>query len=293
MNAKSNSVNANLNFSCVELNFSNVELSFRNAKLSFRKAICGKNAAYGSSGDCSNIICTSDCYVYGNIMSLIAGLDNSGNVSGAFSTAKTLTSDYTFKRLFYGNKKIKNNTTKNLELPATTLTNFCYQAMFRGCTSLTAAPALPATNLAVSCYQSMFSSCTSLVNAPDLPATNLAVSCYQFMFSSCTSLQNAPALPATTLAPSCYQGMFQGCAKLVNAPELRAPTLAQAGYTLMFSGCSSLYNMVCLATDISADGTNNWLKGVHSGGTFTKASSMSGWTTGVSGIPKGWTVQDY
>ena len=37
-----------------------------------------------------------------------------------------------------------------------TMENYCYNAMFYGCTSLTQAPALPATTLASYCYDYMF-----------------------------------------------------------------------------------------------------------------------------------------
>ena len=86
--------------------------------------------------------------------------------------------------------------------------------MFNGCTSLTSAPELPATTLTSYCYSAMFQRCTSLVNAPALPATILNDYCYQYMFYRCTSIVNAPELPATTLAPYCYQYMFYGCTKL-------------------------------------------------------------------------------
>ena len=99
-----------------------------------------------------------------------------------------------------------------------------------------------------------------------LPATTLALSCYASMFAYCTSLTTAPELPATTLAKRCYNGMFQGC--------------------------SSLNYIKCLATDISASNcTGNWVSGVASTGTFVKASGTS-WTTGVNGIPTGWTVEE-
>ena len=48
-----------------------------------------------------------------------------------------------------------------------------------------------------------------------------------------------------------------------------------------------------LATDISATNcTKDWTYGVSSSGTFVKSTSMSSWTTGTSGIPSGWAVQD-
>ena len=174
-------------------------------------------------------------------------------------------------------------------LPATTLKNSCYLYMFGGCTSLTQAPALPATTLNTGCYQSMFSNCTGLTQAPELPATTLAYSCYSNMFQGCTSLTTAPELPATTLAGSCYQSMFYGCTSLTTAPVLPATKLAQTCYSAMFQGCTSLNYVKCLATNISASNcTNNWVNGVASTGTFVTPSSTN-WTTGVDGIPTNWT----
>ena len=43
-----------------------------------------------------------------------------------------------------------------------TMTDQCYESMFNGCTSLTAAPALPATTLVDGCYASMFEGCTKI-----------------------------------------------------------------------------------------------------------------------------------
>jgi hypothetical protein len=61
----------------------------------------------------------------------------------------------------------------------------------------------------------------------------------------------------------------------------------------MFKGCTSLNNITCLATNISAsDCTQNWVDNVAATGTFTKPAGMTRWTTGVNGIPDGWTVVD-
>ena len=130
----------------------------------------------------------------------------------------------------------------NLILPATTLTNYCYDQMFHGCTNLTTAPKLPATILANYCYAGMFEGCTSLINVPKLPATTLATGCYCGIFEDCTSLKNAPKLPATTLTNYCYQNMFSGCIGLTIAPKLPATTLTTDCYQSMFSGCTSLVN---------------------------------------------------
>jgi hypothetical protein len=79
-------------------------------------------------------------------------------------------------------------TSANINLGATTLTNYCYQYMFYGCSSLVDVPALPAVTLINSCYYGMFYGCSSLVNAPQLPASTLVATCYAYMFTNCTAL---------------------------------------------------------------------------------------------------------
>ena len=186
------------------------------------------------------------------------------------------------------------NLTTAPELPAKTLASNCYGSMFQSCTNLTTAPALPATTLAYGCYSNMFSYCTNLVTAPALPATTLATYCYRYMFQGCSNLITATALPATTLAIDCYEYMFEGCTSLVTAPELPATTLVDYCYRYMFNGCSKLSNITMLATDISASSCLfNWVSGVSSSGTFTKHKDMTSLPSGVSGIPEGWTVEDY
>ena len=196
-----------------------------------------------------------------------------------------------YNSMFYGCKSL----TQAPVLPATTLVNNCYQSMFNGCTSLTTAPELPATTLANGCYYHMFYDCTSLTVVPALPATVLAEECYRGMFWNCTGLTTVPSnlLPATTLKSDCYRDMFYVCKNLTTAPELPATTLTVLCYDSMFYGCTKLNYIKCLATDISAIYcTSGWLSGVASTGTFVKASSMTSWTEGNSGIPTGWTVQD-
>ena len=205
-----------------------------------------------------------DCYVYGNIMSLI---DSDG-----YSTLTTLTGDHNFVDLFNGQKVFSHPTIPLLlpattltdhcydgmfkdtelsvapDLPATSLADYCYSGMFYGCTSLTTAPDLPATTLADYCYENMFYDCSSLTTAPDLPATTLADYCYENMFYGCTSLTTVPSiLPATTLTDHCYDGMFYGCSILTTAPILPAETLTSFCYACMFNGCTNLTSIVCLA----------------------------------------------
>ena len=187
----------------------------------------------------SNFSCSDDCYVYGNIMSI---LDKEN-----FATA-TEVEERAFYALFQGNQNISNHPEKPLVLPATTLNISCYENMFKGCTGLTSAPELPATTLAESCYANMFNNCTGLTEAPDLPATTMEKFCYYYMFSGCTSLTEAPALLATTLKSSCFSNMFSGCSSLTAAPALPATTLAESCYESMFNNCTSLTEAVLPAT---------------------------------------------
>ena len=199
--------------------------------------IKGNNTFYGYSGSdqvmLGNRFVSSGYFkVEGNIMSLIY-LDD-------FIGQSTLPADNAFTALFYNCSKLM--FADNLILPATTLTQYCYRDMFRGCTSLAYAPKI-------------------------LPATTLVNECYKRMFYECSTLTKAPELPASTLLSSCYYAMFKDC--------------------------SSLNYIKCLATDVS-DWlcTGSWVSGVSSSGTFVKDGSMTSWTTGLDGIPEGWTVQN-
>ena len=233
----------------------------------------GNNANYGT-GSPSYYNCfsgsTAQFSVKGNIMSLINSTD--------FKDISTISSTYCFSYLFYNcigltvaSKLLLPATTlsercynhmfdgcnslvQSPDLPAETLAQSCYYQMFYNCTSLTTAPALPATTLASGCYYGMFFGCTGLTTAPELPATTLATLCYGYMFQGCTSLTTAPELPATTLAPSCYYGMFRSCGRLTTAPTLSATALTSECYSLMFAGCNSLTGAPELPATILAEG---------------------------------------
>ena len=74
--------------------------------------------------------------------------------------------------------------------------------MFRGCTSLTAAPELPATELPANCYYQMFYDCTALTTAPVLPAPTLVQRCYFQMFYNCSMLATVTCLATSGIGQS-------------------------------------------------------------------------------------------
>lgn len=184
-------------------------------------------------------------------------------IRGDYTPGLTITASDTFK--------VRGNILSlahNLFIIHNTTTSYSYAQLFDGASTLVdASNLILPSNVIGNCYEYMFAGCSSLITPPQLPATTLAAACYKYMFYSCTALTNAPELPATTLANECYRNMF--------------------------NGCSSLTYIKCLATDISATNcTTNWVASVSPTGTFIKDSNMSSWTTGISGIPSGWTVQD-
>ena len=134
-------------------------------KVSFR----GNKSSYCPGDDASCIACTASCYVYGNIMSLVNASD--------FATATSLTGNNAFHSLFKDNTYIINHPSKDLLLPATTLTISCYHTMFSGCTGLTRAPVLPAPTLVSTCYNAMFSGCSNLAYIKCLATNISAISC--------------------------------------------------------------------------------------------------------------------
>ena len=91
---------------------------------------------------------------------------------------------YNFCSMF---KKLKVVSAENLILPATTLTQYCYRALFSWCTYLEEAPQLPATTLAKGVYWYMFERC-AITTAPDLLAEHLVAECYGSMFVQCSNL---------------------------------------------------------------------------------------------------------
>ncbi len=149
-----------------------------------------KNAYSGFEGG------TATYDIEGNIMSLLSK-DN-------FSESTTFTGgSYIFCSLF---KKAPVISAEHLVLPATTLKDYCYRALFSYCTTLTKAPELPATTLAKGCYWYMFEQC-AITEAPVLNATTLVAECYGHMFTDCGLLNQITCLATSGFGNSkCLEG---------------------------------------------------------------------------------------
>lgn len=151
-----------------------------------------------------------------------------------------------FANLFICNETGRNNiiSVKNLYLPFTTLSPYCFSHMFNYCVNLIDAPVLPATNLAEGCYAYMFCNCVNLNYFPKLSATNLADGCYAYMFA-CRSVdgnrKHVPIiteLPATKLAERCYYGMFINQNNIYGKLKISATTMAKESCCRMFIDCA-------------------------------------------------------
>ena len=141
----------------------------------------GSKANYASFGKdtsgATDISSTAHFVAEGNVMSLIYGDNFIGQTTFNGGT-------FNFCSLF---KRTNVESAENLVLPALTLTEYCYRALFSWCTYLTKAPQLPATTLAKGVYWYMFENC-AIVEAPELLAEHLVAECYGNMFTGCTSL---------------------------------------------------------------------------------------------------------
>ena len=104
--------------------------------------------------------------IFGNVMSLLKGKDN-------LESATTIEANNAFYGLFAGADKLVNNDERLLVLPATTLTEGCYDNMFSGCKGIEKAPELPAPKLEKGCYQEMFFDCSKL-NSVKCLATDIS-----------------------------------------------------------------------------------------------------------------------
>lgn len=199
--------------------------------------------------------------VCGNIMSLIYN---------DFSDKKELQKNQSFQHLFgthYQTTTPNIINAKNLKLPATTIQERCYYAMFIGCSNMVSLPKeLPALKMKRSCYSYMFYRCekvkettirldsvdldyecylamfckNSIEKPIELPADVLCTRCYYHMFESCPDLTATPNLSATQLADGCYQSMFNTCTNLKKASELPATVLKPQCYHEMFYDCTKL-----------------------------------------------------
>lgn len=143
---------------------------------------------------------------------------------------------------------------KNLVLPATTLKNYCYRAMFSKCSTLVEAPALPATTLAKGCYWFMFEECP-IIMAPELNATTLVNECYGNMFINCAALNTIVCLAETGFNTSnCLANWVKGVSATGTFVKSRAATSWTRNVNGIPTGWTVLDDALVYAPTINFDG---------------------------------------
>lgn len=225
---------------------------------------------------------TAGFTVSGNIMSLIR--------PDKYPTSFLANSTYNFRGLFRDCTGLTNASA--LILPADVVPYYAYSSMFSGCSGLTYGPEVLASTVNERGCDGMFNNCTSIDTPPDLLPTTIGLRGYNNMFAGCSSLLATPELTATKLAERAYAGMFQGCAALQIAGRIGDATYGTSTYSGMFYNCPNLSSITCLVSNPNTAAFGNWVSGVSATGTFVKDENAT-WTTGLSGIPQGWSIEDF
>lgn len=203
----------------------------------------------------------------GQTISIRASISPASNYGvGTFTLGKKCNVRGNAMALLFGDEG-KNNTSLSGK-------NYAFQKLFQNATTLISVSEnfLPATTLSTYCYDYAFSGCTALTSAPMLPATTLQQYCYRYMFRGCSSLTTAPTLLATTLVNYCYQYMFQNCSKLnyIKAMFTTDPGSRNSTYQSRYT-----YNWV---SGVASSGT--FVKNSRATWSRTGAHAVpSGWTT--------------
>lgn len=135
-------------------------------------------------------------------------------------------------------------------------------------------------------------------------ATNLKINmasvkpgAYYYMFRECADLVLPPKEISCTGFPEGdrgqFEGMFYGCSSLEESPIINVSTLPRNALKVAFQYCTNIKKVTLLATDISHSGClQNWLANVGASGTIIKRSAVT-LPSGTSGVPTGWTTQNY
>lgn len=107
---------------------------------------------------------------------------------------------------------------------------------------------------------------------------------------------NATSLGVEALGESDYnKGMFNGCTSLIKGIDLSNITsIGNRGCSYMYYGCSSLTKAT--APNVSTWNTSNmynWLANTAATGVVRKPAGLDIPTNNASGVPSGWTTEDY
>lgn len=120
-------------------------------------------------------------------------------------------------------------------------------------------------------------------------------SLYQF-FKNCTSLVSIPDFSSIeTVGVSGFAYTFEACSSLQTPADVSNVTsVDSSGFTATYSACTSLADAI--APNVSTWNTTsftNWLVNTASTGVVRKPAGLTIPTDNASGVPTGWTTENY
>ena len=164
--------------------------------------VYGSNSAYGNqqTGYHHSFEGTAQCIIYGNIRSLIDGVDFMNKAAGTLS-------EFGLCTLF---NNIKATDISNLIYDFSSYGSNSLAYSFYGNTNITDGPIIIGTASGSGCMDSMFYGCTNLVNGPKLFSLTLGSNAYKNMFRSCSKLNYIEAYFTTTPSTSYTSNWMYG-----------------------------------------------------------------------------------
>lgn len=207
----------------------------------------GNNSTYGCEDEDndpngSRIRFLKNCYVYGNVMSLVEG-DRALN--GEYTTTLD---DYTFCQLFTSSF-VLSHPTKHLVIPVKSLPAYACCSMFGACQKLKRAPNIPATNIGYKALDSMFTFCGEL----EIPPKTL-YACHNHMFYQCHKLKKSPTYLGEDISSLVFPGCENVC-EIVNLGTTISPSGQKDWTTTDYNGnhhCPAETGVIYKSPDVEA-----------------------------------------
>ena len=231
---------------------------------------------------------------------LFSGLSHLTSAENLATSQITVVGNYAFENAFrvYGSTLSVPPDFSGVE----TVGDFGFSGTFYGLSNLTTPPNLSrVTTVGEGGMSEMLYGCTSLTTPPNLSnVTSTAEGSFQSMFWGDTSLRTAPSFSGIT-APTkrLFESTFYGCTSLVESPDFRGITrmldIEEKAFYMAFAGCTNL-SKVCApaATSWDRNKFRRWLENVSASGTLYKNANLTTLPANdTSGLPSGWTTQDY
>lgn len=182
----------------------------------------------------------------------------------------------------------------------TSIPKYCFTYLFNGDTHLVNAGDVnfgSVTSIGGGGCQNMYQKCTSLTTPSDLSnITSISWSGCQNMYMGCSALTTGSDLSnITSIGDRGCKYMYGDCKSLSTPSDLSNVTsVGSEGCNSMYEGCTSL--TTATAPNISEWDTTfmeNWLGRTASTGVVRKPANLSIPTDSTSGVPTGWTTEDY